>query len=95
MKQFLQIVSLLIILLGLIHIGFALAFEGGTGTLWFVGAGIAIVFAGLINLVALDSGTSFSFWIALLGNVVLLFLFCVAVSLLNEPQVYVGMAYSS
>ena len=29
-----------------------------TDTLWFVGAGMAIIFAGLLNLVAIDRGGS-------------------------------------
>jgi hypothetical protein len=29
-----------------------------TDTLWFVGAGMAVVFAGLLNLVAIDRGGS-------------------------------------
>jgi hypothetical protein len=53
-----KIVSYVIILLGVVHISFAFPLHMNTDTLWFVGAGMAIIFAGLLNLVAIDGGGS-------------------------------------
>jgi hypothetical protein len=63
-----------------------------TDTLWFVGAGIAIIFAGLLNFVALDrNGSKFTKSIAVVVNALNCTMFCFAVPILNEPQVYVGI----
>ncbi len=63
-----------------------------TDTLWFVGAGMSIIFAGLLNLVAIDRGGSkFTKGIAILVNALNCVMFCFALPILNEPQVYVGI----
>jgi uncharacterized membrane protein len=63
-----------------------------TGTLWFVGAGMAIIFSGLLNLVAIDRGGSrFTKLIAVIVNAVNCAVFSFALPILNEPQVYVGI----
>ena len=63
-----------------------------TGTLWFVGAGMAIIFSGLLNLVAIDRGGSkFTKWIAVIINAVNCAMFCFALFILKEPQVYAGI----
>jgi hypothetical protein len=63
-----------------------------TDTLWFVGAGIAIIFAGLLNFVALDrNGSKFTKSIAVVVNALNCTMFCFAVPILHEPQVYVGI----
>lgn len=63
-----------------------------TATLWFVGAGMAIIFAGLLNLVAIDRGGSkFTKVIALIVNAFNCIMFFFALSILNQPQVYVGI----
>ncbi|MFN2438926.1 MAG: hypothetical protein ABR503_06975, partial [Chitinophagaceae bacterium] len=60
--------------------------------LWFVGAGMAIIFAGLLNLVAIDRGDSkFTKAIAVIVNAFNCTMFCFALPILNEPQVYVGI----
>ena len=93
MHKLLKIVSYVIILLGLVHISFAFPLYKNTDTLWFVGAGMAIIFAGLLNLVALDRGGSkFTKTIALIINALNSLLFCFALSILNEPQVYIGIS---
>lgn len=62
------------------------------GTLWFVGAGMAVIFAGLLNLVAIDRGGSkFTKGIAVITNAFNCAMFCFALPILNEPQVYVGI----
>jgi hypothetical protein len=92
MNNTIRTVSCLIILLGLIHISFAFPLHADTGTLWFTGAGMAIVFAGLLNIVALDKGGSkFTKVMALSVNVFCCAGFCIALTILNQPQVYVGI----
>lgn len=87
-----RILSYIIILLGIVHISFALPFQMNTETLWFVGAGMAIIFSGLLNLVAIDRGGSiFTNVIAVVTNAFNGTLFCFALLILNEPQVYVGI----
>jgi hypothetical protein len=59
------------------------------GTLWFVGSGFAVIFAGLLNLVAIDGGGSrFTKIIAAIVNGFNTLMF------LNQPQVYIGIAIS-
>ncbi len=63
-----------------------------TDTLWFVGAGMSIIFAGLLNLVAIDRGGSkFTKGIAVITNAFNCAMFCFALPILNEPQVYVAI----
>jgi hypothetical protein len=63
-----------------------------TDTLWFIGAGMAIIFAGLLNLVAIDRGGSkFTKAIAIVTNAFNCAMFCFALLILNEPQVYIGI----
>jgi hypothetical protein len=57
-----------------------------------VGAGMAIIFSGLLNLVAIDRGGSrFTKLVAVIVNVLNFTMFCFALPILNEPQVYVGI----
>lgn len=92
MHDLIKIVSFVIILLGLVHISFAFPLHMNTDTLWFVGSGMAIIFAGLLNLVAIDRGGSkFTKAIAVFTNAFNGALFCFALPVLNEPQVYVGI----
>ncbi|GAB2653881.1 hypothetical protein GCM10027036_04020 [Flavihumibacter cheonanensis] len=63
-----------------------------TDTLWFVGAGMAIVFSGLLNHVAIDRGGSkFTKWIAAITNAINGAMYCFALPILKEPQVYAGI----
>ncbi len=63
-----------------------------TGTLWFVGSGMAIIFAGLLNLIAIDRGGSkFTKVVAVIVNAFNCIMFCFALPILNQPQVYVGI----
>jgi len=87
-----KIVSYIIILLGIVHISFAFPLHMNTHTLWFVGAGMAIIFAGLLNLVAIDrGGSTFTKAIAVITNTFNGAMFCFALPILNEPQVYLGI----
>ena len=92
MDRLIRIVSFLIILLGIVHVGFGFPIYMNTDTLWFVGSGMAIVFGGLVNLVAIDRGGSkFTKAIAVFTNASICALFCFALPILNEPQVYIGI----
>lgn len=92
MHSLIKIVSGLIILLGITHISFAFPLHMNTDTLWFVGAGMAIVFSGLLNFVAIDRGGSrFTKSVALIVNAFNCWMFCFALPILNEPQVYIGI----
>ena len=63
-----------------------------TSTLWFVGAGMSIIFSGLLNLVTIDRGGSkFTKWIAAITNAINGAMFCFALPILKEPQVYAGI----
>jgi hypothetical protein len=91
MKATIQILSLIIILLGVLHISFAFPLYANTDTLWFVGAGMAIIFVGLMNIITLDTEKKRSLYITLICNLLNCLLFCVALAILNEPQVYLGI----
>jgi hypothetical protein len=76
----------------MVHISFAFPLHMNTDTLWFVGAGMAIIFSGLLNLVAIDrDGSKFTKTVAVIINAFNCILFCFALPILNEPQVYVGI----
>jgi hypothetical protein len=90
--RIIKIFSYIIILLGIAHISFAFPLHKNTDTLWFVGAGMAIIFSGLLNLIAIDRGGSkFTKWIAVLTNAINCAMFWFALPILKEPQVYAGI----
>ncbi len=92
MHYLIKIVSDIIIVLGIVHISFAFPLNINEGTLWFVGAGMAIIFGGMLNLIAIEGGGSkFTKAIAVITNALNCALFCFALPILNEPQVYVGI----
>ena len=92
MHNLIKITSCIIILLGMVHISFAFPLHMNTDTLWFVGTGMAIIFSGLLNLIAIDRGGSkFTKAIAILTNALNFAMFCLALSILGEPQVYAGI----
>ena len=89
MNKLIVIVSAFIILLGVIHIGFAFPLYMNTYTFWFIGAGMAIILAGLLNFVAIDRGGSrFTKTIAIIVNAINCAGFCFSLPILNQPQVY-------
>ena len=95
MHSLIKIVSVLVILLGIAHISFAFPLYMNADTLWFVGAGMAIIFTGLLNLVAINKGGSkFGKLVAVVVNAFNCGMFCFALLILNEPQVYIGIAVS-
>src|ERR1044071_2094449 len=93
MRTTIKIASSLVIALGLIHTYIALFCRYmDSNALWFFGAGFAIIFAGLVNFMALDGGGSrFRTGAALGANALLLGMFCYAIPILNNSQVYIGI----
>lgn len=78
--------------MGLIHISFAYPFQNfGKGMLWFIGSGIAIILAGFINLLHAYLNERKSKIISIVTNGSFAILFCFAVTVLNEIQVYFGI----
>jgi hypothetical protein len=95
MRLIIRIVSILIILLGVIHLTNAFPLHVNENTLWFVGAGLAIIFAGLINFVVIErSGSKFSLIIAVIVNAINFGMFCFALAVYNEPMCYVNLVIS-
>lgn len=91
-----RICAWLIVALGLIHIGFTpFNYRGLTvGALWFIGSGIALILAGFLNLILLrDAGRDrFVRLLGQIANLSFAALFMLALWLLPEPQVFVGLA---
>ncbi|MDB5230119.1 MAG: hypothetical protein JWN76_924 [Chitinophagaceae bacterium] len=86
-----RILAALVIFLGVIHISFAFPIRLNTDTLWFIGSGFAIIYAGLINLAAINNtGIKSSLLIAFISNLITAILFALSLYILNEPQVYFG-----
>ena len=92
-RKLIKIASCIIILLGIVHIGFAFPIHLNTDTLWFVGAGMAIVISGLLNFIAIERGGSkLTKTIAVIANAINCAMFCFALAIMNEPQVYIGIS---
>lgn len=90
--QIRTILGCIMILLGIIHIGFAFpisVFE--EGHLWFIGSGVAIVLSGMFNVAAVVNCRQRWFaYLTLVVNLIMFTLFIVAIGPIKEPQVYVG-----
>jgi hypothetical protein len=84
-----------IILLGVIHLRYAFPLQVNENMLWYVGAGMAVIFAGLINFVAVERGGSkFSLIIAVIVNALNFGMFCFALAVYNEPFCYINLTIS-
>ena len=93
MKIIKKIIPALIILLGLIHLSFAFPLNDlEIDSLLFIGAGLAIVFAGVINLFALMSPHSMVIKVSsLVCNAIMFSLFIIGTSILIVPVVFAGI----
>lgn len=86
------VVTVLILLLGAVHTGMGFyCKELSEGTLWFIGAGIAITFAGLFNLAMILTPVKPVRIIALVVNAAMAGLFVYAAQVLHGAQVYIGI----
>lgn len=90
-----KIVSALIILLGILHCVFtAWNYDQFTlDAMWFLGTGIAIILAGFLNVTVIRTlGTDRVVnLLCLITNLTFAILFTVALLLLSQPQVLLGM----
>lgn len=91
--QIRSILGGIIILLGIVHIGFVFPIvEFDINNLWFIGAGIAIILSGILNIIAvINCGQRWLGYLAMAGNAVMAILFLLARQVLEGPQVYIGM----
>jgi hypothetical protein len=91
-RNIIRTMSFAMILLGMIHIYFAGCRTMDIDTLWFIGSGFAIIFPGLLNLIAIHKGYSrFAYLLAFITNALVCALFCFSLSLMHGPQVYIGI----
>ena len=94
LKKLHLISSYLIVALGAVHILFTVcAYDNfSLDAFWFAGSGMAIVFAGFLNLMFLKFvGKDLTIWIlCLIGNLFSTLLFIVGLFIIGEPQVFVG-----
>ena len=81
------------VLMGIIHILFVLPISDfRTGHIWFIGSGIAIIFAGFINILGqTNQKAKTTTLLVLISNLTMCLLFIVATFVLHEPQVYFGI----
>ena len=99
MKLGYKIVTYLAIALGIVHLAFTLFADRFTlSTLWFVGSGFAIIYAGFLNLALIR--ISPKDWLVrtlcIIANLASTILFVVALlTVLQEPQVFIGIAIFS
>lgn len=95
LKRIHLIVTYLIIALGVTHLLFTFVnYNRFTlGALWFASAGFAIIFAGFLNVaVSRGAGRDRVVWLlCLVTNLMVTALFGVALYVLREPQVFIGM----
>ncbi len=89
-----QIITGIILALGLLHISFTWFNFGefNLNAMWFFGSGVAIILAGLLNLVLLRVGSrdTVVFRVCQLANLFFAALFGLALTRLFQPQVIVG-----
>ena len=90
-----KIISGLVIGLGALHCLFTfLNYDHFTlDAMWFLGSGIAIILAGFLNVAAIRVGGSDKVvrFLCLAANLIFVVLFAVALWLLSQPQVFVGV----
>ena len=96
MKAAYKICSWLIVALGCAHIFFTFHDydEFSLGAMWFAGSGLALVFAGFLNVAHLRGGGRDPLVraLTLLTDVLCAALFAAALSLMRQPQVFLGLA---
>jgi hypothetical protein len=93
-----KIATGLLTALGAVHIAYTpWVYDGfSLDALWFIGSGIAIIFAGLLNVFLLrDKGKDRVMrWLVLGTNLILVFGFAGGLLVLKEPQVFIGLFLS-
>lgn len=94
MRSAYKICSWLIVALGSAHLGFTFHDydEFSLRAMWFAGSGLALVFAGFLNVAHLRCGDRFVRALTVLTDALCAVLFVAALSLMRQPQVFVGVA---
>ena len=91
-----RISTYLIIALGVAHLLFTFHdYDAFTlRALWFAGAGFAIMFAGFLNLIALRLAAHDALvrTLSVVANLICVSLFGAALWLMQQPQVFIGVA---
>jgi hypothetical protein len=91
-----KVITGLMIALGLLHVLFTFHDydEFSLRALWFASAGVAIIQAGFLNIVLLrDSGKDKVVWLlCVLTNIIFAVMFLAALYLMQQPQVFLGVA---
>lgn len=94
LRRVYQISTCLVIALGVVHLCFT-PFAYGSFThnaLWFFGAGMSIVYAGFLNLAHLaHPAANLLQVLCLIANIVTAVMFALALTVVPEPQVFVGL----
>ncbi len=93
LKLLSNIVACLVIALGVVHLSFSLFGRITENAVWFIGAGLAVIFGGFLNLIWLRNiGTDhITFWLCLLANLFLTLLFIFAAVVIASPPPFVGL----
>ena len=95
LKRLYKLSTGLLIALGAVHVAYTpWVYDGySLDALWFISAGIAIIFAGLMNVVLLrGAGEDRVVWRIVVGtNLAITLLFPAALLVLREPQVFIGL----
>ena len=91
-----KIITGLMIALGSLHILFTFHDydEFSLRALWFASAGVAIILAGFLNIALLrDVGKDNVIWLlSVFTNIIFAVMFSAALYLMQQPQVFVGVA---
>ena len=94
-----SIASYLIVVLGCVHELFTFHNYDhlDLDAVWFLGAGLAIVYTGLLNIVVLRARARdrISLALCLLPNLIMLAGFAAGLALLRQPQVFIGILLSA
>jgi hypothetical protein len=95
LKTIHAVCAYLIIALGVLHLLFTFRNydEFTLDALWFASAGVAIIFAGFLNLITIRHGgrDALAGTLCFVSNLVMAALFVAALWLMRQPQVFVGV----
>jgi len=94
MKLLYKISAYLLVLLGIVHIGFSPLFFGqfGMDVLWFAGTGLGFVFLGNLNIIVITSKKAAFYIVAVTSNILGVLLAAVTASMLASTQAYIALA---
>lgn len=95
LKLLSKIAAYLMIALGVIHLSFTpFAYSRFTdNTIWFMGAGLALIFAGFLNIVWVRNiGKDRAIYVlCLIANIILLSFFALAAFVIPSPPPFIGV----